>query len=347
MKGVAQRDVFSRKVIRFLAASTGPLGSRLLVDQRGEVVKTWMHVWPASAELVIAAPAKLNLFLEVLAKRNDGFHEIETLMCPVNLYDTLYFRDEPRGPVTLRCELSIDQRATTTAGEPLPVDAENLAFRAIQELRQESGCHRGAALRLIKRIPIAAGLAGGSSDAASALIAANVGWGLGYSRSRLAEIAARLGSDVPFFLTGGMAVCRGRGERITPIRQFFPLHFVVVRPPAGLSTATVYQSCRAAPQATDIHPLLEALETGNLSEIGRRLHNRLQPAARELSPWIARLETEFARADVVGHLMSGSGSGYFGLCRSARHARRVAGRLRNREIGRVFAVRTCWSATAG
>ena len=155
-----------------------------------------MRVQPASAETIVTAPAKLNLFLEVLAKRSDGYHEIETLMCPVNLYDTLYFRDELRGQITLRCEFSIDNWPD---GESLPTNSENLAVRAVELLRHESGTNRGASLRLVKRIPLAAGLAGGSSDAAAALVAANLGWQLGYSRSELAEFARDLAVMSPFF----------------------------------------------------------------------------------------------------------------------------------------------------
>jgi 4-diphosphocytidyl-2-C-methyl-D-erythritol kinase len=303
-----------------------------------------MHVLAQASHLTVTTPAKLNLFLEVLAKRNDGFHEIETLMVPVNLYDTLYFRDEPQGPVTLQCEFSVDP--ADDAARCLPATPENLVVRAVELLRQESGCERGARMRLIKRIPIAAGLAGGSSDAAAALVAANLGWRLGYSREQLARFASQLGSDIPFFLAAQPAVCRGRGERIEPLPKLAPLHFVIVRPSAGLSTADVYRACRPAEHPVSVTTIQTAAEKGRLSELGRLLHNQLQPAARQLSPWIGRLEDEFARLDVVGHLMSGSGTSYFGLCRGARHARFVAGRLRARRVGRVFVVRACRQETA-
>jgi 4-diphosphocytidyl-2-C-methyl-D-erythritol kinase len=303
-----------------------------------------MYIQRTTTQVVVTAPAKLNLFLEVLAKRDDGFHEIETLMCPVNLYDTLYFRDEPRGGVTLRCEFSIDNRVET-GDLPFPIGPENLVVRAVELLRRESGSDRGASLLLYKRIPVAAGLAGGSSDAAAALVAGNVAWKLGYSMARLAQLAAQLGSDVPFFLSGKAAICRGRGEKITPLPRICPLHFVLVRPPAGLSTAAVYQACRPAAEAAPIGQLQAALTMGQLREIGVSLHNRLQPAARSLSPWIGRLEEEFARLNLAGHLMTGSGTSYFGLCRGARHARFVAGWLRGRGLGRVYTVCACSQAS--
>jgi 4-diphosphocytidyl-2-C-methyl-D-erythritol kinase len=179
-------------------------------------------------------------------------------------------------------------------------------------------------------------LGGGSSDAAAALVAANVAWNLNWPRERLAKLAAELGSDVPFFLYSAPAVCRGRGELIEPVRRFGKLHVVVVRPPAGLSTAAVYRACRpsVAPQA--VEPLLEALWRGDVRRLSRLMHNALAPAARGLSPWIDRLAGEFSRMECLGSQMSGSGSSYFGICRSAGHAQAVARRLRARRLGRVF-----------
>ena len=193
----------------------------------------------------------------------------------------------------------------------------------------------------MKRIPAAAGLGGGSSDAAAALVAANLGWKLGLSDAELAAAAAQLGSDVPFFLSGGPAVCRGRGERIEPVEELGALDFVVARPPAGLATAAVYDACRPAERPRVLAPLLEALGGGDRSRAGKLLWNRLQPAAERLSPWIARLREAFAKEDFLGHRMSGSGTAYFGLCRHARQARRLARRLLAGGVGGVFAVQTC------
>jgi 4-diphosphocytidyl-2-C-methyl-D-erythritol kinase len=194
---------------------------------------------------------------------------------------------------------------------------------------------------LVKRIPAAAGLGGGSSDAAAALVAANEGWQLGRSGEELAEWAAELGSDVPFFLAGGPAVCRGRGERVTPVAGLAAMSFVVVRPPVGLATADVYGVCRPAEKPRDAQPLVEALQRGNWSQAGAGLLNRLQPAAERLSPWIKRLEQEFSSLGFLGHGMSGSGTSYFGLCRHVRQSRRNACILESRGLGRVFAVRSC------
>lgn len=312
-----------------------------------------MHVRSTAAGLEVLAPAKLNLFLEVLGKRDDGFHEIETLMYPIGLYDTLVVQDDPSGQISLTCQqadaktgggqlASSEPVASTAAGDLLPAGADNLVVRAVELVRRRLGLNRGARLQLVKRIPMAAGLAGGSSDAAAALLAANRLWRLGLTAAELAALAGELGSDIPFFLHRGPAVCRGRGEIIEPVDRLGSLSFVVARPPVGLSTPAVYRACRPAAHPRRVAPLIDALRQGRLATAARNLHNQLQAAAESLSPWIARLAQEFARLDCLGHRMSGSGTSYFGWCGSARHARRVAAYLRGRGVGQVYAVQgTC------
>jgi 4-diphosphocytidyl-2-C-methyl-D-erythritol kinase len=284
----------------------------------------------------------LNLFFEVLAKGADGYHEIETLMCPIDLYDTLYFKENSSGTLALECQWAAMLGGPQAAGfDAVPCGPDNLVMRAVELLRRRTGVHRGAGLRLVKRIPAAAGLGGGSSDAAAALVAGNLAWNLGLSPSDLAETAAQLGSDVPFFLGDGAAICRGRGQHVERVRGLGTLDFVVVRPPVGLATAAVYGACRPAEQPRSVTPLLQALRSGDARIAGRLLWNRLQPAAERLSPWIERLATIFADQGLWGHGMSGSGTSYFGLCRHARQARRLARRLQATGIGNVFAVQTC------
>ena len=304
-----------------------------------------MHIHRSTVDVVVQAPAKLNLFFEVLGKREDGYHEIETLMVPINLYDTLYLREDPSGLVELDCrqvsrlwEPQPEGIAGTVLGD-LPEGPANLVVQAIELLRRRAQVRCGAVVRLVKRIPTAAGLGGGSSDAAAALVAANQAWSLGWTRVELASVAAELGSDVPFFLGRQGAICRGRGELIEPVAGLGNLHFVLVRPPAGLSTASVYRACHAPEEPLHVKPLLRALLAGELSRAGRLLFNRLQPAARRLSPWIERLERKLAEENCLGHLMSGSGTCCFGLCRHARQARRVARHLGVNGVGAAIAVR--------
>jgi 4-diphosphocytidyl-2-C-methyl-D-erythritol kinase len=217
----------------------------------------------------------------------------------------------------------------------IPTNHENLAVRAAALLRERAGKKLGASMRLIKRIPAASGLGGASSDAAAALVAGNAAWQLNWPTERLAELAAELGSDVPFFLTPGAAVCRGRGEQIEPINAT-RLHVVIVRPPIGLTTPKVYKECRPTDSPRCATSLIAELGCGRAHGVGQHLLNNLQPAAARLTPWIDTLKNEFERQDVLGHQMSGSGSSYFGLCRSHRHAHRLAARLRARDIGAVF-----------
>ena len=291
-----------------------------------------MHVQRSASGFEVLAPAKLNLFLEVLAKRSDGFHEIETLMVPVGWYDTLHFAPDPGGELSLACE-----QVGPSSG-PVPTGDDNLVVRAVKLLRDRSDTSQGARLRLVKRIPAASGLAGGSSDAAAALVAANLGWQLNWPREKLAPLAAELGSDVPFFLGSGPAICRGRGEIMEPVSGLGPLWFVVVRPPVGLSTPAVYRACRPAAAPRRAAPLVASLCRGNLGVAASHFHNALQLAAEGLCDWIARLKHSLAATNCLAHQMSGSGSAYFGLCRHARHARRIAASLRSRGVGQVCAV---------
>jgi len=219
--------------------------------------------------------------------------------------------------------------------------ADNLVVRAVELLRRRAGIRCGARVTLVKRIPASAGLGGGSSDAAAALMAANEVWQLCRPRDELAGWAAELGSDVPFFLARSAAICRGRGERVSPAARLGALHFVVAYPSVGLSTATVYAACRPTTSPRSVGPLLDALRRGDWKRAGPSLWNRLQPAAETLSPWVARLRHEFSQLDCLGHGMSGSGTAYFGLCRHARQAQRNARRLRARGFDVVFAVQSC------
>lgn len=272
-----------------------------------------------------AAPAKLNLFLEVLDKRPDGYHELETLMVTIDLSDRLDCRDEPSGSIVLLCD---DPR--------VPLGADNLAVRAAERLRQAAGAPSlGARIALRKEIPMQAGLGGGSSDAAAALVSLDRLWNLQTSPGQLEALAGTLGSDVPFFLHAPAAVCRGRGERVEPvigITTTTAFWFVLVCPAFGLSTASVYAQVRPPARPRSIGPVLEALTRGDLVEVGRNLFNRLEPAAADLQPALGPIRDTFERLRpaLTGHLMSGSGSACFGLARDHDAARWAADQLTHR-----------------
>ncbi|UUO09311.1 4-(cytidine 5'-diphospho)-2-C-methyl-D-erythritol kinase [Blastopirellula sp. J2-11] len=292
------------------------------------------------------------MFLELLGKRSDGFHELETIMTAINVFDTLRFTATEDSQLSLHCRFAAGtvasaarQDADALLGD-LPSGPSNLVFRAIDLVRRTAGIERGAKIELVKRIPAASGLGGASSDAAAALLAADIVWKLGWSRDKLTELAAQLGSDVPFFLHAGLfgsglALCRGRGEIITPLAIARRMHFVVARPPGGLSTADVFRHCTIPAQPLAAHDLSDSLKSHSMMEIGHRMHNRLTEPSRQLSTEIDRLTSCMIRAGAVSSQMSGSGSACFALCKDARHARCVAAKLKNQRLGVVFTASNC------
>lgn len=294
------------------------------------------------------APAKLNLYLEVLGRRTDGFHELETLLAPIRLFDRLSWSPgDDRGSA----EFSLAYHPASAAKliRLAPANEHNLAWRAVDSLARAAGVEPHGSFTLTKRIPIQAGLGGGSSDAASALMLANAAWGLDYPIAKLSELAAQLGSDVPFFLTGQTAICRGRGERVEPVDNFPRLNVVVVAPRDGVSTADCFrelaapawEGSAATPVAHRLVELIALLRRGSLSAAMQRIGNSLQAPARQLCPAIERLGIAFAALGCYAHQLTGSGSAYFGIMRSARHARHAAAILSAANLGTVFTTATC------
>jgi 4-diphosphocytidyl-2-C-methyl-D-erythritol kinase len=283
-------------------------------------------------DVVVWAPAKVNLYLEILGKRADGYHELATLMVAVRLYDTLVFRDSQSGDVRLRC-----------SDPALSTGTDNLVVRAAQLLQKHASCQRGADIRLIKRIPLAAGLAGGSTDAAATLAGLNRLWKLNLTREVMDDLAAQLGSDVPFFLAGPAAWCTGRGEKVeaTPLGK--TLDLVLACPGEGLSTAEVYRNVEVPKKPETGDGIRKAVEAGKIEDIGRLLFNRLQPAAEKLCPAISQIQARLEKFKPAGTLMSGSGTSVFAVCRNRLEAQAVARQLRHGKEGaiRIFRVRSC------
>ena len=301
-----------------------------------------MRMSRSGTSWIVHTPAKLNLFLEVLGKRSDGFHELETVIAAVDLYDTLIFTEEPTEEVTLRCfdagcALQQDDASKVFPKTGVPDGRDNLAVKAAELIRSQTGIRRGIRMELFKRIPTAAGLAGGSSDAAAVLFALNRIWNLGLGRDELQKLASTIGSDVSFFLSSASAaVCRGRGEVILPIRPPFRLSFVIAKPRSGLSTADVYRQCRPVNSPRGAGSLIASLQQGDLNTAGRLMFNSLQAPAAELNSDVRRLDAMFSQLPLVGHMMSGSGTAWFGVCRHRQEARTAAARLRALGPGRVF-----------
>ncbi|TWT88959.1 4-diphosphocytidyl-2-C-methyl-D-erythritol kinase [Pseudobythopirellula maris] len=291
--------------------------------------------------LRVLAPAKLNLCLDLLGQRADGFHELETVMTTVRLFDTVELRTPDSGEANGNADGAIRFTAADAAGRPLPAewapsDDSNLAVRALRVLFEQTGESRPAELKLFKRIPSQAGMGGASSDAAAVLVAANRLWRLGLSTDDLLQAAAQLGSDVPFFVAAIMnetghaaALCRGRGERIEPIAAPAGKAIVIAKPAVGLSTASVYRSVEQRrcddPRSQSV---ARRLAEGDWRGVGGEMRNALQAAAMRLAPELRAVAAAMGRLGLVAHQLTGSGAAWFGLCPSLRHARHAAARLR-------------------
>jgi 4-diphosphocytidyl-2-C-methyl-D-erythritol kinase len=281
-------------------------------------------------DVVVWTPAKINLFLEVLGKRPDGYHDIHTLMVAIRLYDTLVFRSQSSG-LHLDCS-----RKDLSAGP------DNLVLRAARLLQERTGCAQGARIRLVKRIPLAAGLAGGSSDAAATLLGLSKLWQLGLPRAELAKLGAELGSDVPFFFHSPAAWCTGRGEIVKPVAvNAQPLELVLLCPPFGMMTADVYRHVKVPAPPQSGETIRSALTTGNAETLGPLLFNRLEEAALAVDGRLAGYRQRLAERQPAGLSLSGSGSSWFALCRSNAEATSLATALASATDGYVLAVRSC------
>lgn len=284
--------------------------------------------------LFVNSPAKLNLFLDILGKRSDGFHELETLMLSLALHDTLAIQHTAADRSSLRV---IDDGGGI---DEIPTGSDNLILRAVELLQRHTGVSQQTHITVWKRIPPQSGMAGGSSNAAATLFGLNRFWDLGLSNGELIQLGATLGSDVNFFLAGhAAAICRGRGEIIEPVDLPKTYSFVIVKPESGLCTPEVFRGWTPAAKRRTVEPLIAALQQGRLSTIGNHLYNALQPPAERLNRDVAALIAAFDRLPVTGRLMTGSGTACFGLCAHQGLARRLAGRLRALRVGRVLSTR--------
>ncbi|MBI4255143.1 MAG: 4-(cytidine 5'-diphospho)-2-C-methyl-D-erythritol kinase [Candidatus Rokubacteria bacterium] len=276
---------------------------------------------------MLSAAAKVNLALEVLGRRPDGYHEIATVLQAVDLSDRLVLEDA-------------DVFELASSAPDVPTDGTNLALRAAMALGDASGASRGARITLDKRIPVAAGLGGGSTDAAAVLAGLNRLWGLRWPAARLAEVAVTLGMDVPFFLRGGAALATGRGERLAPLAGG-ALALVLVHPGVGASTAEIYGGVTPAMYSDGgrARAMVAALRSRRPARVAAGLVNGLGPVAAARCPDVARMQAALLAAGALGAAMSGSGLTVFGVARSFDHARQIRARV-TRASWRCWAVRS-------
>ena len=198
----------------------------------------------------LKAHAKINLFLEILDKRNDGYHEIETIMQEIDLADNLQFEETQEG-VKLECN-----------DKNIPLNQDNLVCKAANLILKECGINKGVLITLEKRIPVGAGLGGGSSDAAATLKALNLLWKVGLNDGELMEFAAKLGSDIPFFIKGKTSLCSGRGEKISPVEVRNKMDYLILFPHVHISTETIYKNLKIdlTKKRKDVSFFLDALK---------------------------------------------------------------------------------------
>ena len=278
----------------------------------------------------IRAPAKINLRLRVVGKRANGYHLVDTLIVPVSLYDDILIHKArkagPKDRLTVTCDLAA-----------VPQGRKNLAYKAAALLLKDKAINESVRIRIHKRIPVGAGLGGGSTDAAATLIGLNRLFRLGYTTKQLEKVAAALGADVPFFIQGVPARARGIGERLTPLQRMPRLWCVIAYPKFSVSTAWAYRSLPAkltkAIVNTSINFSLESF--ANLQKL---LVNDLERVVMGRYPRIGLLKEELSRQGAVGALMSGSGSSVFGIFQSKRRAGRAFGQLQKEREVQVFLV---------
>ena len=270
-------------------------------------------------KLTLKAMAKINLGLDVVRRRPDGYHEVRMIMQTVGLYDRLTF--EKTEEDALRLESSMKR---------LPTDGDNLIIRAASLLKEEFGIREGLSIRLDKRIPVAAGMAGGSTDAAAALTAVNRMFDLGLTEEQLRERAVKIGADVPYCLQGGTALSEGIGEILTALPPAPACHVVVAKPPVHVSTKWVYQNLHLeqVTEHPDIDGMAESIRQGDYAGVVRRLSNVLESVTVPRYPVIAQIRDFLRENGADGALMSGSGPTVFALFDDRERAKQALEALR-------------------
>ncbi|MBR5288263.1 MAG: 4-(cytidine 5'-diphospho)-2-C-methyl-D-erythritol kinase [Clostridia bacterium] len=275
-------------------------------------------------KLNIQARAKINWTLDVVGVLPNGYHDLDMLMQSVTLCDEMTIEDAET------CTLSVSAQDGTL----VPADGTNLVLRAAAALQRETGCTRGAKMTLKKYIPVAAGMGGGSSDAAAALVGLNHLWGLKLSMDDLERIGLGIGADVPFCIRGGLQRAQGVGERLTPIALHHDLHLVAFQPCLGLSTKEVFTALHEDGILDSDRPDNEAAQSaliaGDAAALGRAMGNVLEPVSRRMRPQLDEAIRAIEASGACGARMTGSGSAVFGVYSDAKACERAAAELAKR-----------------
>ena len=276
--------------------------------------------------------AKINLGLDVVRRLPNGYHEVRMIMQTVGICDVLTFRKAASG-----IQLVVDN-------EKLPTDGNNLICKAAKLLLESAGIEGGVSITLEKHIPIAAGMAGGSTDAAATLLGINELYEIGYNVDKLKELGVKIGADVPYCIQGGTALAEGIGEVLSPLPTPPTCHLVIAKPDINVSTKFVYENLRANELVShpDIDGMIEGLEKGDLKAITDRLANVLETVTVPAYPIIDEIKQSMLDAGAEGALMSGSGPTVFGIFTELEKAKQAAKRIKDAELAKqVFVTAFC------
>lgn len=281
-------------------------------------------------ELHLNAYAKINLTLDVVGDRPDGYHDVETVLHTVELHDSITLRENGEG-IAVRCE-----------SPDVPADTRNIVHKAAALLKETFRVPRGVEVELTKCIPIASGLGGGSSDAAVTLLGLAQMWKLRLGERQLMDLAAQIGSDVPFFLAGGAALATGRGERIRLLRPLPTTWVVLVRPPLQVSTEWAYGELNhdTPRRRPDTRAVVRALDAEDPAEVGRLLCNVFEDVVETHHPAVRTLRERIAARQPLGVSMSGTGPVLFALAAKESDARTLGEALATEDGCDVFVTRT-------
>ena len=270
----------------------------------------------ADFDLRVQAHAKINLYLDVIGKRPDGYHEIETIFHSIGLHDDIYLRKRADRQITLHCE-----------HPHVPCDPRNLAYRAAKLLLDDTPDLSGVEITILKRIPVAAGLGGGSADAAAVLCGMNALFDLGLTPTDLMQLGVQLGADVPFCILGGAALGGGIGEILTPLPPMEEAWILLANPGFEISTAWVYQQINLSLTAPkkNVTILTRCLQNGEFFNIARHLYNGLEVPVLSKYPTVAEIKTKLNKhPGSCGVLMSGSGATVFAFMQNQVQANLAA-----------------------
>lgn len=276
--------------------------------------------------ITVRAPAKINLFLEVLGKRPDGYHNIETVMQEITLYDEISFK--------LNNKLSLKE-----SGLPCGPKSDNLILKAAKILQEICGASPGAKIELKKKIPVGAGLGGGSSDAACTFMALNKLWGLNLPEKKLVELSLSIGSDIAFFFTGGTALCTGRGEKVRPLRCPGKMYYVLVCPQQKVSTGLIYKNLKKVltRKIKSAKLILKYLVKKNLQKIRENIFNRLAETVFVKYENLKNIHKKLSHMSGCDAALTGSGSGIFFVCDNKKEAEKLNLRMRG-IVGSIYVV---------